>query len=146
MRARTWLAAVVVLALVSCQGGHPARANGIEAALGQPFTLAGGQQATIIGAPLRLRFTQVLEDSRCPTEVECVWTGQARVAVEVERGQGRPTTVEFNTNPAPGQNRQAVRSDGYLIALQALDPYPRTPDDVATLEDYRATLLVSRPN
>ena len=142
MRAFRWLAAVIVLALVSCEGGHRAHADGIEAALDRPFTLAGGQQATITGEPLRLRFTRLLEDSRCPTEVECVWTGQARIAVEVDQDQAAVTTVEFNTNPAPGQNNQSVRSGGYQITLQSLDPYPRTPDDTIALQDYRATLLV----
>lgn len=139
-----WLLAMAGLALAGCQGSHHARADTVEARLDQPFVLAGGQQADIAGEPLRLRFTEVLEDSRCPTEVECFWTGQARVAVVIEDDRSGQQTVEFNTNPAPGQNRQTVRAGGDEITLQALDPYPRTPDDHLTLSDYRATLLVSR--
>ena len=43
-----------------------------EAGLGRPFVLQGGQQVTITGEDLRLRFAQVLEDSRCPELVECI--------------------------------------------------------------------------
>jgi hypothetical protein len=93
---------------------------------------------------LRVRFSEVLEDSRCPTEVECFWTGQARIAVLIEPA-GRPaTTADFNTNPAPGQNAQIVRADDYTVELKSLDPYPRTPDQPISFEDYRATLLVQR--
>ncbi|SEH59892.1 hypothetical protein SAMN04489835_1868 [Mycolicibacterium rutilum] len=125
--------------LAGCHG-PAASADPVTAALDQPFVLSGGQEAALAGTPLRLRFTEVLEDSRCPTEVECVWTGQARLTVVADTG--RPSTLEFNTNPAPGQNRQSIRTDGYLVTLQALDPYPRTPDDAPALPDYRATLVV----
>ena len=90
-----------------------------------------------------MRFSELLEDSRCPTEVECFWTGQARIAVIVQP-TGRPsTTAYFNTNPAPGENVHTVRAGEYSVELK-LEPYPRTPDDPISFEDYRATLLVGR--
>ncbi len=98
----------------------------------------------ISGENLRLRFTDVLEDSRCPTEVECFWTGQARIAVLVEPAGSPSTTAQFNTNPAPGQNVQTTDVGGYTLSLKALDPYPRTPDDPISFEDYRATMLVHK--
>ena len=56
-----------------------------EYRLNEAFALGGGQQASITGEDLSLRFTDVLEDSRCPTRVDCVWlTGQARIAVLVQ--------------------------------------------------------------
>jgi hypothetical protein len=139
-----WLFVVAALVLAGCQAGHQARADSIDAGLEQAFTLAGGQHATITGEPLRLRFTEVLEDSRCPTKVQCFWTGQARITVTVEHGQDAPATVEFNTNPAPDQNRQTVHTGEYEITLRALDPYPQTPEDATPLPDYRATLVVRR--
>ena len=109
---RLWLV-LVVLAIGA--GGLPlsreARADPVQSSLDQAFTLRGGQQAVISGENLRLRFTEVLEDSRCPKQVECFWTGQARIAVLVQQGHGEPTTVEFNTNPAPGQTRLTVNVD-----------------------------------
>jgi uncharacterized lipoprotein NlpE involved in copper resistance len=141
---KAWIViAALVLALLGCQG-QAAQADPIESGLDQEFVLHGGQEVTIRGADLRLRFTDVLEDSRCPTQVECVWTGQARIAVVAEQGQGAPTTVEFNTNPAPGQNKQTVEVGDYMVELKALDPYPQTPTDAPALTDYRATLLVRK--
>ena len=83
--------------------GQQARADAPEANLNEAFTLGGRQEAVIAGENLRLQFDQVLEDSRCPTQVECVWTGQARIAIVVQPDGGEPSTVTFNTNPAPGQ-------------------------------------------
>ena len=95
----------------------------------------------ISGESLGLRFTDVLEDSRCPTQVECFWTGQARIAVLVQPTGNPSTTVNFNTNPASGQNVQTARVDDYTIDLKSLDPYPQTPESIS-FEDYRAKLLV----
>jgi hypothetical protein len=138
---RTWLLAVAVLALAGC--GH-AEAQPVHFDLDQPFTLGGGQEATLNGEDLRLRFTEVLEDSRCPKAVECFWTGEARVSVDVQPDGGESTTVQFNTNPAPGQSVQLVTADGYTVALESLEPYPETPGESPDLEDYRVTLSVAK--
>jgi hypothetical protein len=132
------------LALMSCHVGGPARADIPESNLNEPFALAGGQQALIPSEKLRLRFTEVLEDSRCPTRVQCFWTGQARIAIEVQPDSVGPTTVEFNTNPAPGQTVNKSTVGPYSIELQSLDPYPETPDHPIAFEDYRATLVVRK--
>ena len=137
------MVATMVLVLAGCQS-HAAQADPVEAGLDQQFALHGGQQVTIRGADLRLRFTDVLEDSRCPTDVECFWTGQARIVVDAELGQDAPTPLEFNTNPAPGQGRLTNDVGGYTIELKALDPYPKTPDESPALTDYSATLLVRK--
>ncbi|OBK72818.1 hypothetical protein [Mycobacterium sp. 1274761.0] len=144
MTPRRWLvAAAATVALASCQHGQQAGADPVTFTVGREFTLNGGQEA-ISDENLRVRFTGVLEDSRCPLDVECFWTGQARVAVEVQ-SPGRPAaTAEFNTNPAPGQNRQTVQAGGLTISLKALEPYPQAPDDPRPFEDYRAQLLVQR--
>jgi hypothetical protein len=142
VRRLSLLVAVLLLALAGCQATREAEADPVEFALNQEFTVSGGQEAVISGEILRLRFSDVLEDSRCPTEVECFWTGQARIAVLVEPSGSPSTTVDFNTNPAPGQNVQTRRADGYTISLKSLDPYPRTPDDSIALDEYRATMSV----
>jgi hypothetical protein len=136
--------AVLAVAMLGCGLGREAEADPVEFTLDKEFTLSGGQEAVISDQNLGLRFTDVLEDSRCPTEVECFWTGQARLAVLVEPAGSPSTTVQFNTNPAPGQTVQTVRAGDYTISLKSLDPYPRTPDDPISFEDYRATLLVHK--
>jgi hypothetical protein len=142
---KLWMWAFVALfglALAGCHVGQEARADAPEAHLNEAFTLGGGQEAVIASENMRLRFDQVLEDSRCPTQVDCVWTGQARIAVVVQPNDSAPSTVTFNTNPAPGQTVNVVAVGEYNIELQSLDPYPQSPDDPLPFEDYRATLVV----
>src|SRR6476661_4866572 len=142
MKLWAWpLVVPIGLALMSCHG--TARADVPEFTLNQPFALAGGQAGLIPSEKLNLRFTEVLEDSRCPTQVQCFWTGQARIAISVQPDGGGPTNVEFNTNPAPGQTVKAATVGPYSVELQSLDPYPQMPDPIA-FEDYRATLVVRK--
>lgn len=139
-----WPFAVLVgLTLMSCRIDETARADVPEFNVNEAFTLAGGQEALIPSEKLRLRFAEVLEDSRCPTQVECFWTGQARIAISVHPEGSTDTKVEFNTNPAPGQTVKVADVGPYSIELQSLDPYPQTPDTIA-FDDYRATLLVRK--
>lgn len=89
-----------------------------------------------------MKFVNVLEDSRCPTEVECFWTGQARIVVEIAATGGDPVSVEFNTNPAPGQTIATATVSDYTIELLSLEPYPETIEQSIPLGDYRALLYV----
>ena len=140
---RVLAVALLTLALTGCLS-READADPVTFTFGREFTLGGGQEAVFDGGDLSVRFSELLEDSRCPTEVECFWTGQARIAVVVQ-AVGRPTaTAYFNTNPAPGENQQSVRAGDVTVELRSLEPYPRTPDDPLAFEDYRATLVVVR--
>lgn len=144
MSRTTIFGVALLLTLTGCGAEHQADAGPPEFDVNEVFPLGGGQEATIKGENLVLRFSDVLEDSRCPKAVECFWTGQARIVVRVE-DHGDPTTVEFNTNPAPGQNVQKAAVGAHTVALWSLDPYRQTPDQVLELADYRATLLVQKP-
>ena len=54
------------------------------------------------------------------------------------------TTVEFNTNPAPGQTVNEATVGRYSVDLKSLDPYPQSPEDPVLFKDYRATLVVRK--
>jgi hypothetical protein len=142
---KSWfLVMVLAMALVGCRLSPEAEADSVGFNLNQAFSLRGGQEAATSDGTLRIRFDDVLEDSRCPTEVECFWTGQARIAILVEPPGRERTMAEFNTNPAPGQNVMKVRVGEYTVQLWSLDPYPRTPDESRPLADYTASLLVQK--
>ena len=67
------------IALASCATVPPAEA-GPTAGLGQLAETNG----------IRVRPMQVIEDSRCPVDVQCVWAGRVRLlaAIEVRGGSG----------------------------------------------------------
>jgi hypothetical protein len=104
---------------------------------GARFTLGVGESAHVDGG-LAITFDSVSEDSRCPSDVQCVWEGNAAVAVEVRASGETPATLSLNTNPALGAEATYV---GYSIELLALAPYPRTT--LERNEHYLATLTVT---
>lgn len=108
--------------------------------LGREFKLKAGQQVTVKGTKLRIRFIAVENDSRCPTDVTCVWAGNA--AVQLQLGIGRVSkTVTLNTSKGPSFVGE-TEYRGYKVKLVELSPYPRSNRKIGR-RDYTATLLVS---
>jgi hypothetical protein len=66
-----------------------------------------------------LSFDAVLEDSRCPAGVQCVWEGNASIRLTLSSG-GRSESAVVNSAVDP---RQAAFF-GYTIGLRDLTPYP----------------------
>lgn len=112
--------------------------------LGETFILAGGQEVALDEGGLSLHFAEVLEDSRCPTDVDCFWTGQARIRITATQPGQEPIQLEFNTNPAPGETVDQLMAGEYTVQLLQLDPYPKSPDTPIAFADYQAQLVVTR--
>ena len=107
--------------------------------LNQEFTLKVGQAALIRPGGLKVTFQRVLEDSRCPEGVNCVWAGNARIAVALSRAGGKPTPVELNTDLEPRQRAYLQ----YEVKLLGLSPLPREGKRVDE-KSYSVTLLVKK--
>ncbi len=132
---------LLLFAAVGCDADNEPEPQ--TAQLGETFVLSGGQEATVEPAGMRLVFSEVLQDSRCPTQVQCVESGQAVIRLTAQLGEEPPVELEFNTNPAPGMTRLTNTVSGYLVELQRLDPYPEDPEKPIELEEYQANLLVT---
>lgn len=75
---------------------------------------------------LGLRFIAVADDSRCPTQVQCVWAGDALVLIESARAAGDARLDTLHTNLDP----RAVVLGRVELRLVRLDPYPETPGPI----------------
>lgn len=147
------LFAFAFIALAACDGTSPS-APAVEGAidpvaarvtssntadLGVPFTLAPGQSVVINGEALTVEFQAVTSDSRCPTGVQCIWAGNATVAVVLSK-DGKAAGFELNTTVEP-------RSANYLnynIELLELNPYPSSKGGPISPSQYRATFVVTK--
>jgi hypothetical protein len=109
--------------------------SGPSAALGQPTELAPGQTAQV--GPLRVTFTGVRDDSRCPVDVVCVWEGDAVAKVELSQPTGAVETHELHTS-----SPRATTYGGYRVELVRLDPAPRSTQPIPP-ERYRLVVRVS---
>jgi hypothetical protein len=107
--------------------------------LNREFKLKVGQAVVIKAAGLRVTFKGVPEDSRCPEGVNCIWAGNARVAVGLSGAGSGPATVELNTGVEP---RRQPHLD-YEVELLSLSPHPKQ-DKAVDAKSYVATLVVRK--
>ena len=101
-------------------------------------TVKAGQQKSAKRSKLKIKFVSVVEDSRCPIGVNCVWAGNAKIKVMVTSARGTET-FEMNTGLGPKGNQY----DGWAINLDSLTPLPRA--NVTTdPKSYQAKFTVTR--
>ena len=103
------------------------------------FSLGIGQTANIEREKFFIKFKAVLEDSRCPVNVVCVWAGNGKVEFEVLDIDGQNKTVTLNTEEEP----RATTQKGHKLTLISLNP-PRIDGVSISPEDYSVTLRVDR--
>jgi hypothetical protein len=133
----------VLLGCWSAAGGNTNAAGGTQVVrLGRPFKLRAGQQVTLKGERLRVKFVAVEDDSRCPANVRCVWAGNAAVRLEVSMSRRDSKSLTLNTSRSSALVGE-TQYRGYKLRLVGLDPYPRSDQKIAA-GDYTVTLLVSK--
>ena len=93
------------------------------------------------GTNVRVTFERVSEDSRCPTDVNCIWEGDAVVILKV-KAEDQEATREVHTQGGASRSRQA-RAGNYVVTLVRLDPAPRSTGAIEP-SAYRATLKVGQ--
>lgn len=108
-----------------------------QVALNQEFEIKVGQKVSVEG--LRLSFTTVAEDSRCPQGVECIWAGNGKVVLKVSKAGKHSANINLNTGIEPKHKLY----DGYDIKLVSLNPYPQKGEKIKR-GDYVATVVVTR--
>jgi hypothetical protein len=108
----------------------------IQVGVGSEFDISVGQQARIQGSEIVIRFRGVTNDSRCPSDVQCVWAGNAVAGFDLS-GAGQ-SDAALNTTLDP----KFVRYGGYTITLVGLKPVPKSGSAIPSL-DYVATLRIA---
>ncbi len=109
-----------------------------QAQVGQEFKLKVGEQVQIREAGLRITFSRVAEDSRCPQGVTCIWAGNGRIILKASRGGRKGQDVQLNTGIEPKHGRVGE----YELRLVSLNPYPQAGSARAKRSEYVATLVV----
>ena len=122
------------LLLVACGGAvSPSRQIPLE----QEITLAPGERVGT--AELRVTFDRVGADSRCPSDVRCIWEGDASVVLGVEMQGAAGCALELHT--AATLQREG-RCGAHGVRLVRLVPEPVSAAPPIPPASYRATLIV----
>ena len=105
----------------------------------EPFLIQVGESLTVGSIDLRFAFIEVSEDSRCPSDVVCIWAGQVVVLVALEAGGDDL----YSENLTVGLGAAAVANiGGYLVEAVSVEPYPVSTGTIVPSE-YLLTLNVS---
>lgn len=131
----------ILVILVSLLSGGCSKNNGeLVAVLDHGFTLTIGQKAVVDKTDLKIRFDKILEDSRCPAGVQCIWEGRVSVSVELEDSQGRYKMVLIQ--PGSSDNYVTETYKNYLITYK-ITPYPQQNEEIDD-SGYRLLLIISQ--
>lgn len=129
------LLSIIVMMLITGCVHQPEEAS---ARLGQEITLAPDQEASITGEPLKLQFRKVINDSRCPTGVTCVWEGEVSCLVDI--------TYMNSTNgivlTQRGSSLSNTNFEDYNIEFR-VQPYPEASKTISP-KDYRLELTIDK--
>jgi hypothetical protein len=98
-----------------------------------------GQTRTFDEERLAVGFGRVMEDSRCPSDVQCIQAGNALVGLILQERGEATRTVELNTN----QNPRRVSHEGYIVEVVGLEPRP-TSAGPPEHESYVVRLRITR--
>ncbi|MFY3740340.1 MAG: hypothetical protein HMLIMOIP_000777 [Candidatus Nitrosomirales archaeon] len=116
--------------------------NLITAKLNTEFHLEIGQTALIESKNISVRFLNVTEDSRCPSDVVCVWEGQVTILLNIM--QHDQDLGDFALTIRGGDETLAAKTfDGHAVQVMQVEPYPKASEPIQT-SDYVATLVVSK--
>ncbi|MDP2718114.1 MAG: hypothetical protein Q8P02_05195 [Candidatus Micrarchaeota archaeon] len=108
-----------------------------DAQFGQTVTLAAGQTARFSDGA-ELWFTDV-SDSRCPSDVVCVWAGIVSVKAVVRQGAA---TAAFTPTAGRNATNVTLNTQSYAVQLKNVAPYPEQFGDTP-LWKYRATFVLT---
>ncbi len=103
------------------------------------LTLAVGEEVAVPGSVLRVGLARIVSDSRCPTDVTCVWEGDTEIEIGLTLGTGPTTPHRLHLNQAVGAT--FVEYGGYRVRLISVAPVARSSGPIPS-DEYRVRLLV----
>lgn len=109
--------------------------------LGQIFQLKFSETANFSDLALSVTADRVVEDNRCPTNVNCITAGWVSVLFEFTIEEtSYPIQVTFN--PDKPQDAEAEVA-GHTIRLVTVNPYPQNSTEIGQ-EDYSFSMVVEK--
>jgi hypothetical protein len=136
--------------------GQPQTSPAVQSTVQAPAYKAvqGGSQKTVQlgkttqfdvnGQRVDVTFMSILEDSRCPKDVVCIWEGQARLKFTVSIPSANINKVVEATLRAGHPQLGQILVDGIGIDLVGLNPDTATNTAPAQRPSPEATLVVGK--
>ena len=94
----------------------------VQVAMGQDFQLNAGQAGRVNGTPITVTFRSAGADSRCPSNVQCVWAGDAVINLSLSSTTTGSREAALHTTLDPKSFDYA----GYRVKVVGLAPVPKS--------------------
>ena len=105
----------------------------------ETLVIKRGQQKSAVNGEVIIKFVSLIEDSRCPKDVNCVWAGNAKIEVLITDKNGGSKKAVMNTTTG----QLGDQYNGYAIYLTSLTPIPKSGKTIRQ-RNYIATFNVTR--
>ena len=106
------------------------------AEIGTENSLYIGESVTIKDHGIKLKFVDVLDDSRCPSDVECIWEGTVSLMINIQYDSEDLGNFILNLS-----NLHKASFMGYYVQFKELEPYPISTE-IIPKNTYCATFIV----
>ena len=121
MNLKSLLFAPVILLMSNCTTQSQAQTS--ESG-NNTITIGINKTAKIPNSKINLEFKNIVEDSRCPIDVTCVWEGIAIVNLKANNGSETKNIQLATKDFEPKNTKKSTDFDGYKISLIDVKPYP----------------------
>ena len=123
------------------QDNHQQLMAKVGTTLSSPFYLKYGKTAYIPSENIEIKFSKVIEDSRCPTNVTCIWQGEVIIGLDIIKNGKQLSTLMLTL--IPGRDALPIQfSNKYSVTLIGVSPYPS--GQTIALQDYIVQLVVKK--
>jgi hypothetical protein len=92
--------------------------------------------ASVGGLGIEIEPLEVIEDSRCPIDVECIQAGTVRVRTLLTSGLGTANQI-FELG-------QTITTEAEMVTLIAVSPQPNSTEPAIESDDYRFTFEIEK--
>jgi hypothetical protein len=102
--------------------------------LDKEFTLMVGQTGLFQLMNLSITFNKVISDSRCPSDVICIWTGEVQIEVLIKIDEQQQTVIMSD-------KKNQYNFSNLELNLLKVEPYPTSRQQIKP-SDYKATFIL----
>ena len=106
------------------------------------FQLKVNQSFLLESGGIKIKFLNITSDSRCPSDVTCIWQGEAVVLVNIIKNN--QDGENFNLTSNAGQKDTTVQiAKGYFMHVVNVEPYPLSGKKISS-SDYLVTFQITQ--
>ncbi|MFC3879145.1 hypothetical protein ACFOSV_03105 [Algoriphagus namhaensis] len=112
-----------LLPLISCaENDSP---NCLDSELGTAFPTRINQTTNLCSEDVSVTFLEALNESRCPSDVTCIWAGFVHVKLEL-KVNGKKSEIELSSNSTVNGVPATIDFESFKFILVDVLPYPST--------------------